>query len=90
MITNVSSIIPFHAIAAPATNPASMPSQPVGATGEDIIELSPLGRALAQAASQSTLRIAQIHAIRSEIEAGTYETSARINGTAERLLNILA
>ena len=44
---------------------------------------------MARAAAESTMRLAQINAIRSEIQDGMYETPERIRGTVDRLLNSL-
>ena len=55
----------------------------------DTIEFSSIGRELARAVEQSSLRIARTRAIRAEIESGTFETPERINGTAQRLLDVI-
>ncbi|RME40785.1 MAG: flagellar biosynthesis anti-sigma factor FlgM [Planctomycetota bacterium] len=72
--------------AAPKTLP---PPTPAADGGEDRVEISPLGRAMAEAAQSSSLRLARIRAIRAEIENGTYETPERIAETARRLLKFL-
>lgn len=56
----------------------------------DVVEFSPLGRALARAAELSSLSLAKVRAIREEIANGTYETPQRINGTVSRLIDVLA
>lgn len=38
----------------------------------------------------SSFRLAMVNAIRARIADGTYETSERINGTVDRLLDVLA
>jgi anti-sigma28 factor (negative regulator of flagellin synthesis) len=48
-----------------------------------------MGRALAHAVEESSLRIARTRAIRAEIESGTYETPARIAATAARVLDVI-
>ena len=45
--------------------------------------------ALQRAVGLSSLRIATTAAIRTEIEDGTYETPERINGTIDRLLDVI-
>jgi anti-sigma28 factor (negative regulator of flagellin synthesis) len=55
----------------------------------DTVELSRFGRALARAAEQSSLSVARVRAIRLEIENGIFETPERINGTVNRLLDVL-
>ena len=62
---------------------------PMGSPVKDIVELSPAGIALAQADVQSRLRIARICEIRAEIKAGVFLTPERMDGTVERLLEIL-
>ena len=89
MISNVSSILSMRS-AAPVNGVPPASSMPEGAsTPLDTVEFSPLGRAMAQAAAESTMRLAQLSAIRSEIQNGTYETPARIQGTVARLLESL-
>lgn len=56
----------------------------------DRLELSRAGEALAQAVDTSSFRLAQLHAIRTEIHNGTYETRERIEGTVRRLLDVIA
>ncbi len=56
----------------------------------DTVELSMAGRALSLGLEESSFRIARVRAIRAEIQAGTYETPERINGTVDRLLDVLA
>ena len=60
-----------------------------GSPIEDTVELSPTGRALSRADVQSRLRIIRISEIRAEIKAGTFLTPNRVDGTVERLLEIL-
>jgi anti-sigma28 factor (negative regulator of flagellin synthesis) len=55
----------------------------------DTVEFSGMGRALAHAVEESSLRIARTRAIRAEIESGTYETPARIAATAARVLDVI-
>ncbi|MCH7871473.1 MAG: flagellar biosynthesis anti-sigma factor FlgM [Planctomycetes bacterium] len=89
MISNVSNILPIRP-AAPATSAPPVTSIPQhAAPAPDTVEFSSFGRAMARAAAESTMRLAQINAIRSEIQSGTYETPERIRGTAARLLKSL-
>lgn len=46
--------------------------------------------AVSRAADQSSFRIARTAAVREEIASGTYETPERIEGTVDRILDILA
>jgi len=62
----------------------------VDRTGVDSLELSPVGRVLSDAASESSLRLARIRAVREDIRNGTYETPDRLDGTVRRLLDVLA
>ncbi|MCO6435897.1 MAG: flagellar biosynthesis anti-sigma factor FlgM [Phycisphaerae bacterium] len=63
-------------------------ASPSEASG-DRVEISSAGRELAESLDKSTFRQARVNAIRESIQAGTYETPERINGTAEKLLNVL-
>jgi hypothetical protein len=60
-----------------------------GSLVEDMVELSPAGLALSRAGVQSPPRLARISEVRAAIKAGTFETPERMNGTVERLLEIL-
>ena len=72
-----------------STGKAITGQPPTGSPVEDTVELSPAGIALSRADVQSRLRIARISEIRAEIRAGTFLTPERIDGTIERLLEIL-
>lgn len=76
-------VSPFETRSAHAPNESRRPPA-------DTVEFSKFGEALALASRESTLRIAQIRAVRAEIENGTFETKERINGTVDRLLDVLA
>jgi len=54
------------------------------------VEFSRSETAIALAAARSSLSIARTRALRGAIDAGTFETPARINGTVERLLDVIA
>lgn len=96
-IVNVGSIYP----ALPPMSMKVAPSPAVSASGisssaaaGDSVEISSFGQALSQAAASqsdvlSSLSLARIQAIRSEIENGTFETQTRIDGTVSRLLDFL-
>ncbi len=56
----------------------------------DTLELSSAGETLAQGVDTSSFRLAQLRAIRTEINNGTYETRERIEGTVRRLLDVIA
>jgi hypothetical protein len=62
---------------------------PTGSPVEDTVELSPAGIALSRADGQSHVGIARTLEIRAEIKAGTFLTPERVDGTVERLLEIL-
>lgn len=68
--------------AAPPTLPAS----------ETIVGSSAPSRfdeELQQVLSRTSFRLARLRAVRSEIEAGTYETKERVQGAVGRLIDIL-
>jgi len=93
-IINVGSIypsVPPVAITASAAKASSTEAaaEAAGSAPGDSVEISPFGQALSQAADQSSLSLARIHAIRSEIENGSFETQQRIDGTVSRLLEFL-
>jgi hypothetical protein len=71
------------------TEKAITAKPPTGLPVEDTVELSPMGIALSRADVQSRLRIIRISEIRAEIQAGTFMTPERVDGTVERLLEIL-
>jgi len=89
-IVNVGSmpaILPYPAAPARATASAGSTSS---CNCGDVVEFSPLGRALARAAELSSFSLAKVRAIREEIANGTYETPQRIAGTVNRLVDVLA
>lgn len=69
--------------------PLSASTRLSAGAAEDTVEISSLGRTLAEATETSSLRLARTRAIRAAIKNGTYETPARINGTVDRLLDVL-
>ncbi|UCE61016.1 MAG: flagellar biosynthesis anti-sigma factor FlgM [Phycisphaerales bacterium] len=72
-------------VAGPST---STPSSRLHVT--DVVEFSRFGKALARAVEESSLRIARVRAVREEIASGSFETTERISGTADRLLDVIA
>lgn len=68
--------------------PGSTPTGDVGSSS-DRVEFSGTGRALAASHDASSYRQARVQAVREEIQAGTYETPERINGTVDRLLDVI-
>lgn len=74
----------------PANAAAIMPPLPSSRRlSGDIFEFSSAARAMAQGVEASSMRLAQIRAIRTEIESGRFETPQRIAGTVSRLLDII-
>ena len=69
-----------------ATTPSLPSSRPIP---EDFFEFSSAARAMAQGVEASSMRLAQIRAIRMEIQSGNYETPERMAGTVSRLLDII-
>ena len=55
----------------------------------DTAEFSRTAEALARAVMESSLKIARTRAIRAEIEDNTFVTPERINGTVDRLLDVI-
>jgi hypothetical protein len=55
----------------------------------DTVEISRFARALARAVELSSFSVARTRAIRAEIENGTFETRRRIEGTVNRLLDVI-
>ena len=87
-VINISSLFASQPMA--RGNPAASPVRPSSdVRAEDSVEISDTGYALLRAAEESSLRIARARAIRAEINTGTFETPARIEGTVSRLLDIL-
>jgi len=84
-IENIYTLLPY---AREATGSSVQRSAALAAY-KDTVEFSNIGRALARGVEQSSLRIARTRAIRAQIENGTYETPERINGTAQRLLDVI-
>jgi hypothetical protein len=62
---------------------------PTGSPVEDMLELSPAGLALSRADVQSPERFTRICELRAEVEADTFLTPERMDGTTEKLLEDL-
>lgn len=58
--------------------------------GGRAIRKSADGAAIFEVAPESTFRAAYLQAIRSQIATGEYETPERIQGTVDRLLDVIA
>ena len=71
-------------------NPFPRNTTPTTHREEDKIEISSLARVRSRELESSSFNLARLQAIRAEIAAGTYETPARIEATALRLLDVLA
>jgi anti-sigma28 factor (negative regulator of flagellin synthesis) len=56
---------------------------------EDSVEFSRAARSLNESMESSSMRLAQINAVRAEIANGTYETPERLEATASRLLDVI-
>lgn len=86
-ILNINQVAsPIQPVAAPARQAAT--ARPVARTAErDTLEVSNV--ALARAFELSSLRIAKTASVRAQIDAGTFETPERLNGTVTHLLDIL-
>ncbi len=83
-----------YATAYRTSNTASAGQTQRGAQGQgvgesDPVEFSRLGRMLAGANDTSSLRLAKIQALRAEIADGTFETHERIEGTIDRMIQVL-
>lgn len=53
------------------------------------VALTRKGYSLRRIVEQSSMRLARVRAIRTEIESGSFETSERIRGTVDRLLQVI-
>ena len=66
----------------------SVSPTPAGLGGNDTVEFSERGAALARAVAESSFRLARAAAIREAIHNDAYETPERIDGTIQRLLDV--
>ena len=87
LIINISQAYPSVPPIAPPTPRANAARIAANRYLSDAAELS--HTTLRKVVALSSLRIATTTAIRAEIEAGTYETPQRIEGTVERLLDVI-
>ncbi len=78
---------PVHSFVQPATQP--QPASAEVSERSDSVEISRLGRTLSEVMTQSSLRLAKINAIRTQIAEGTFETPERIHGTVNRLIDVI-
>ncbi len=82
-----SHIAPVYApVNPPALREAGQAEAP---SATDSVEISRLGRTMSRIMNDSSLRLARINAIRAQIADGTFETPERINGTVDRLLDVV-
>ena len=89
VVINISSVYSSPASARPETTVPPLRQPARFAIAGDTVEFSRVGRALSNGVEESSFRIARVRAIRAEIESGTYETAAGIEGTVERLLDVV-
>lgn len=87
-IVDISNIFPIPPNSSGSLN-SSRAVTPVPAQKEDSVEISNIGRSLANVHEPSSLNLARMQAIKTEIEKGTFETPDRIMGTVDRLLQVL-
>ena len=89
-IVNITNALPAVRLLPDRPQPAAGDSASSAIPRDDSVEFSPLGRAMAAATEESSLRLARIRAIREEIGNNTYETQERIAETARILLQVLS
>ena len=89
-IINISNYLNTYAPAQQSNWSESSRSARTAPGSGDQLELSPAAETLARATGESSLRLAHVAAIRAELAAGTFETPERINGTVDRLIDVLA
>jgi anti-sigma28 factor (negative regulator of flagellin synthesis) len=78
-------ILPFAAApATPATSPEPRGPAP---REEDTVEFSPAATALASAGRDDGIRFEKVARIRSEIQAGTYDVSGKLELVLDRILD---
>lgn len=83
-VSNVYSVPPTPSAPVNVNPTASTPAP------ADTVELSQAGLALQNGQDLSSLSQAKVRAVRAEIQAGTYESPQRIEGTIDRVLDVLA
>ncbi len=88
-ILSIGSVWPTYTSARPSTGFTVHRTQPDPDT-QGGVAAPRLPDNLRQITEQSSLRQARVRAVRAEIGNGTYETPERINGTVDRLLDVIA
>lgn len=89
-INGVNSNLPVHT-AVNQTTPRPAAAEPAGHSPIiDKLELSGASHLLTSLKSNSDIRTDKVAAIKSQIEAGTYEDDAKLNVAIDRLLDDLA
>ena len=90
-IINLGSVNSHIAPAYPAANRLALreAGQAESSSATDSVEISRLGRTMSRIMNDSSLRLARINALRAQIADGTFETPERINGTVDRLLDVV-
>jgi len=88
-IIDISNAFPIPTSPKTISGPAKS-VEAVTQTKSDTVEISTIGRSLANANDVSRLSIARLQAVRTEIENGTFETPERIHGTVDRLIQFLS
>lgn len=78
-------LAPDYPVHRPLPDPTAEAVEPLGG-----VAVTRSGYALRRIVEQSSMRQARVRAIQSEIETCTYETSERISGTVDRLLEVIA
>jgi len=94
-ISNIgNSIYPVYSYSRDVSvRPAQAPQdqhRPNDVSGAVRADLARFRNAISRGVDLSSLSIARARAIRAEIENGTYETQARLDGTVDRLLDVIA
>lgn len=94
-ISNIgNSIYPAYSYARDlAVRPVHAPQEhhrPNDIAGADRADSDRIRDAISRGVDLSSLSIARARAIRAKIENGTYETQARLDGTVDRLLDVIA
>ncbi len=87
-IINIGSSYPTPPVQPGAPHTASR-SVDAASAASDSVEISRFGQALSRVDGPSSLSLARIQALRREIESGTFESQARIDGTVSRLVDVL-
>ena len=70
--------------------PTQSPGGAYGASGVDQLDISPEADLVSQIRDIPDIRADRVAAIRAQIQAGTYETDAKLDGALSRLLDEIA